>query len=139
MRHRSLITVGKLAGVDTSIKAAMRTVCKNDSRSREEFVEAMNELADSAGIRLTGGNAKQLNISTFEKWLSPTALDQVPSVRALVVFCEVAGDVRALSALAEPLEARVINRDEARVLRVAEIEQEIKQLKKEKKALEDSR
>jgi hypothetical protein len=139
MRHRSLITVGKLAGVDTSIKAAMRSVCKSATRSREGIVDAMNELADSAGIRLTGGNAKQLNMTTFEKWLSPTALDQVPCVRALVVFCEVVGDVSALSALAEPLEARVIDRDEARVLRVAEIEQEIKQLKKEKKALEASR
>ncbi|WP_319543193.1 hypothetical protein [uncultured Pseudodesulfovibrio sp.] len=139
MQRRSLITVGKLAGIDTSVKAAMRTVCKNDHRSREEIVDSMNELTHAAGIRITGGNAKQLSLPTLEKWLSPTAMDQVPSVRALVVFCEVMGDVSPLSALAEPLEARIINRDEARILRLAEIEEEIKELKKRKKMLEAAR
>lgn len=136
MRRRSLITIGKMAAIDSSVKATMREVCKVDSRSRDEIVDCMNELADAAGIRLTGGNSHHLTITTFEKWLSPTAADMVPSLRALVVFCEALGNVSALSALADPLEARVINSEEARVLQVAELEQEIKALQKRKKMLE---
>lgn len=136
---RSLLTVSSLSGVDPAIKAAMRQVCKEDGRSREELVDALNELADAAGVRITGGNAQHLALPTFEKWLSPAATDQMPSPRALVLFCEVTADVRPLSVMAEPLGARVIDQEEARVLQVAEIEQEIKLLKKRKKMLEAAR
>lgn len=136
MQRRSLITISRLAAVDSSVKATMREVCKADQRSRDEIVDRMNELAEAAGIRLAGGNSQKLTTTTFEKWLSLKATDMVPSLRALVVFCEAMGDVSSLSALAEPLEARVINSEEARVLQVAEIEQEIKTLQKRKKMLE---
>lgn len=136
MERRSLITYSLLAGIDPSVKTSMRIAAKEDHRSREEIVDRMNELADAAGVSITGGNAHQLSLATFEKWLSPTATDQIPSLRALVVFCEVVGAVSPLSALAEPLGARVIDADQAAVLRVAEIEQEIKKLKKQKRMLE---
>lgn len=137
MVQRSLLTIGNLNGVDIAVKAAMKDACKESHLSREEIIDRMNELAQASGVLITGGNTKQLTVHTFDKWLSPKACDQLPSLRALVVFCEVVDGVGPLSAMAEPLGGRVIDEQQARRLKRAEIDDQIKQLKKLKKQLED--
>lgn len=121
--------------VEPAVKAAMRRVAAASLLSREQICDRMNELAESAGIKLNG-NAKRLELATLEKWLNPHELSYVPTLRALVTFCRVTRSLEPLSALAAPCEGQVIDADQARLLRIAEIEAEERKLKREKKRLQ---
>lgn len=124
-------------GLDTdpAVKAAMREVARTCGLSREQICDRMNELAGQAGIRLGGGNAKSLAVATLEKWLNPLDREHIPSARAIGVFCRAVGSFEPLQALAAPHGLRLIDEEQARKLRMAEIEEEMEALKRERQRL----
>jgi len=87
----------QLAGLNWAVKAAMNRAANRCHRlSRQQLCDAMNDLADAAGIKLTGGNARQLSFATLEKWLNPQDVEHLPSLVAVHVFCLVLDDVEPL-------------------------------------------
>jgi hypothetical protein len=128
--------------LDREIKSAMNDACKRfcdrNRVSREEVVERMNALALQAGIRLTGGNASRLTDHIFTKWLSLSALDHMPSHRALAVFCDVVGDLTPLAVQAAVHGGTVITESQRMRLEQAEVEDQIKALQRRKKQLEEA-
>jgi len=121
-------------GLDTdpAVKATMREAARTCGLSREQICDRMNELAGQAGIRLNGGNAKVLALTTLEKWLNPLDREHVPSARAIGVFCRAVGRYDPLQALVAPHCLQLIDERQARKLRLAEIETEMDALKREK-------
>lgn len=90
----------QLAGLNPAVKAAMNRAADRCRRlSRQQICDAMNDLADAAGVKLTGGNAKQLSFATLEKWLNPQDTEHLPSLPAIHVFCLVLGDLEPLRVL----------------------------------------
>lgn len=87
----------QLAGINAAIKAAMNQSADHCRRlSRPQILDAMNDLADAAGVKLTGGNAKQLSLATLEKWLAPSDTEHFPSPVAINIFCLVVDDCEPL-------------------------------------------
>ncbi len=125
---------GPSLNVDASVKAAMNQAARASSLSREQITDKMNELAEASGVRLNGNG--KLAVATLEKWLNPYAREHCPTLRGLVVFCMAVGTLTPLSVLGAPLGAAFISEDEAKLLRRAQIEEEIKRLQREKKRLE---
>ncbi|EMG37335.1 hypothetical protein PCS_01847 [Desulfocurvibacter africanus PCS] len=96
----SLFTPG--LDTDSAVKAAMHKATRGRGFSREQICDRMNELALQHGIRLGGGNAKQLAIATLEKWLNPLDREHIPSARAIGIFCRTVGRFEPLQALIAP-------------------------------------
>ena len=144
MRQFSLFdsTTTRRSLIDREIKAAMAAACKRfcDSHrvSREEVVARMNSRAVEAGVRLTGGNAKELSDHIFAKWLSPSAPDHMPGIRALNVFMDVVGDLSPLSVQAAVHDGAVVSAEQLLLLERAEVENQIKALQRRKKQLEEA-
>ncbi|MEG6548903.1 hypothetical protein V6C53_01530 [Desulfocurvibacter africanus] len=129
----SLFTPG--LDTDPAVKATMREAARSCALSREQLCDRMNELAGQAGIRLNGGNAKQLTLATLEKWLNPLDREHIPSARAIGVFCRAVGSVEPLQTLVAPHGLYLIDEQQVRKLRMAEIEEEMEALKREKQRL----
>jgi hypothetical protein len=88
---------GQLAGLNQAVKAAMnRAADRCRTLSRQQICDTMNVLADAAGVKLTGGNAKQLSFATLEKWLAPLDTEHLPSLTAIHIFCLVVNDLEPL-------------------------------------------
>jgi hypothetical protein len=121
---------------ERAVKAAMHRAAKASPLSREQIRDRMEELAREAGVKLCGGNSRQLSVETLEKWLNPQDTGHLPSLRALVVFCKAVQASGPLAALAAPLGLAVIDKEQQRLLRAAEIDAEIARLKREKRRLE---
>ncbi len=123
--------------VDAAVKAVMRQAAKDSPYSREQICDRMNEIAESAGMRIGGGNAKALSLAMLEKWLAPMEREHVPPLRALVVFCRAVGTVEPLRAMAAPLGAQLVDKRQALLLQKAELDVEIRTLQRRRKKLED--
>lgn len=136
-RRLSLLDLPSL-NVDADIAASMNRIVESSGLSRAEAVDNLNEAARRYGVRLCGGNAEMLTLATFEKWLNPNEHKNVPSTRALNVFCHVFGTPDPLDLLARSHGQgwRVINGDDARLLEWARTEQEIKRLRARKRKIE---
>jgi len=119
-----------------AVKAAMNKAARANALSREQICDRMSDLATEHGIRLQAGNSRRLAPATLEKWLNVADRDHVPGLRALVVFCKVVGDHRAIQALAAPLGLTLIDERQAALLERAEIEVEIRRLKRRKQQIE---
>ncbi|GFM37961.1 hypothetical protein [Desulfovibrio psychrotolerans] len=144
MRQLSLFDskANRFALLDREVKAAMAEACKRfcdrHRVSREEVVSRMNSRAREFDVRITGGNAKELTDHIFAKWLSPSAPDHMPSIRALNVFMDVVGDLSPLSVQAAVHDGAVVDAEQLRLLERAEVERQIKQLQRRKKQLEEA-
>lgn len=121
--------------VVAGLKEAMNGAAKRCGLSRGEIVDRMNDLARRYGAHLVKGKGG-LTLATFEKWLNPKALDHVPSVQAIPVFCAVVKDNSALVALAGPLGAKVIDEKESRLLEWARQLHLIKESRKRMRQIE---
>jgi len=98
----SLFTpVAQLAGLDSSLKAALEAAADESSLSRAQACDEMNALALAAGIRLCA-NAKSLSLPLFEKWLNPADREHMPSIRAVQVFCCVYRTAKPWETLLQP-------------------------------------
>lgn len=99
----------KSFNVSVALKDAMHQAAKDCDLSREQIVDAMNDLAARYGVSLANGNARLLNLATLEKWLNPNDHGRDVPVRALPIFCAVVRSAEPLKAVAEPLGFAVID------------------------------
>lgn len=74
-------------GIVAAIKAAMAGAAKQSAFSREQVVDRMNDIAVTAGMRMTKGRSRTISLDTLEKWLSTEEREHVPSLIALHIFC----------------------------------------------------
>ena len=123
-----------LIDLDRAISEAMWQAAKESPMSREQIVDRMNEIARNQGKKLTGGNAKTLSVSLFEKWLNPAEMHS-PSHYALGVFVRVTGNTAPLEAQTAPHGYRVITDFDAKILRMKQIEIQRARLAKEEREL----
>jgi len=103
--------------------------------SRDQIADEMNDLAGEYGVKLNNGNAKKLSKETLEKWLNPNDARQVP-MKALPVFCAVVNSLAPLRALATPLFAEVIGREDQTLLKWARAYHRARAARKEMRKLE---
>ena len=125
--------------VDADIAASMARIVEASGLSREQVVDRLNEAAIRYGVRICSGSAQALSLPTFEKWLNPNEPGNVPSTRALNLFCHVLGTIDPLAILAQShgWGCRVIDAEGARVLDIALIDEEIKRLRSRKRKKEE--
>lgn len=119
------------------VKAAMKEALDQTPLSRIEVVEDINRLARAEGLT-TNGRRKEVTEALLDKWVAPSAANDVP-IKYLPIFCYVTGSLDPLVALAAPLGASVIDRDDAELLRLAKIEEEIIELRRRKKQIQAGR
>jgi hypothetical protein len=136
-RQGSLLDLPSL-NMDADIATSMSRIVESSGLSRAEAVDRLNAAARRYGVRLCGGNAEALTLATLEKWLNPNESKNVPSTRALNIFCHVFGTPEPLDLLARShgLGWRVIDGEDARLLEWARTEQEIKRLRARKRKIE---
>lgn len=126
-----------LAGFTASLKAAMnRAADEHPQLSRAEILDRMNLLAEEAGIRITGGNARAVGMATFEKWLNPRETEHVPGVLAVNVFCLATRDARPLQVQLGLHGYGVLTDEDRRLRDYGRAILEEKNARKRKKALE---
>lgn len=94
-------SAAQLAGLMANLKARLNQCADESGLSRIQIVDRLNDLATSAGVKLTGGNSKALSLATFEKWLNPSDRDHIPGVIAINAICAALGDHRPLAELIE--------------------------------------
>jgi len=136
-RRRSLLDLPSL-NVDADIAVSMARIVEASGLSRAEAVDRLNETARRFGVRLCGGSAEALTLATLEKWLNPNEPKNVPSLRALNIFCHVFQAPAPLDLLARShgLGWRVIDGEDAKLLEWARTEREIRNLRAKKRRLE---
>ncbi|MGE4298938.1 MAG: hypothetical protein AB7E47_13000 [Desulfovibrionaceae bacterium] len=126
----------QIHGLNVAIKSALATACRESHLSREQILDRINQFAASAGVRLTSGNASALSLATLEKWLNPSESEHVPTLRGLAAICHILGTLEPLSPLAGVLGGLVINEEQRHRLMRAELDDQIRALKRRKKLLE---
>jgi len=136
-RQGSLLDLPSL-NTDADIAASMARIVEASGLSRAAAVDRLNEAARRYGVRLCGGNAEALTLATLEKWLNPNESKNVPSLRALNLFCHVFATIEPLDLLARShgLGWRCIDGEDARLLEWARTEQQIKRLRAHKRTIE---
>ena len=73
----------RLSGVMAAIKTAMRDAAgAPEGEGRKMLADRLNEIAQRAGIKLTGGNTLSISKATLDKWLAPSDTFRV-AARAL--------------------------------------------------------
>jgi len=124
--------------MDAEIAASMSRIVEASGLSRAEAVDLLNDVARRYGVRLCGGNAEALTLATLEKWLNPNEAKNVPSTRALNLFCHAFDATEPLDILARSHGRgwKVIGDEDARLLEWARAEMEIKRLKARKRKIE---
>ena len=138
MARPSLLNLPTLC-VDADIAASMSRIVEASGLSREQVVDKLNEAAIRYGVRICSGSAHALSLPTFEKWLNPNEPGNVPSIRALNLFCHVLGVIEPLDLLAQShgWGCRVIDAEAAKVLEIAQIGREIDVLRARKRKKEE--
>lgn len=118
------------------VKERMATAARDCGMSREQLVDAMNDLAARYGVCLVGGRNGGLTRETLEKWLNQQDREHCPSLKALPVFCAAVRDTGAMQALVQPLGWQVINEQDARLLQWAKLYHSAKDVSRRMKKLE---
>lgn len=116
------------------VKEAMRLAIKQSKLSRDQVVDAMNDLARTEGLS-TNGRAKQISIEMLDKWLSNSADHTIPW-KYFPVFCRIVNSVDPIKALCAPLNAEVVDYKETSLLKWARYEMQKRKIKKHQKKLE---
>ena len=121
-----------------TLKAAMRksekAAIKNYSLSRDNIIDAINEMAEQANITCNG-NAKRVTMNIYVKWLSASDKHYIP-IRLLHIFC------RAVKST-EPIEVYttffqrvcLIDKEDLKKLQWAELEITKRKITKQSKQL----
>jgi len=118
------------------LKVAMALAAKTSGLSRDELCDRINQLADRYGVRLVKGTGQNLTLDTLEKWLNPEDKERVIPVKALSVFCAATGSIEPIQVMVAPLGWRVINDRQAKLLELAELDQDVKKKKARMRKIE---
>ena len=135
VRQLSLFNQPSL-NINRALKERMALVAKDSQWSREEILDRMNDLADRYGVRLMKGNGRALTMTTFEKWLNVSAMEHVPPVNSLVIFCAAIDDNSSMHVLMQPLGEEVIDEPDTKLLLWAKEYQRAKSARQNMKKLE---
>lgn len=140
MRQLSLLDTYALAGAMPAIRAAMSRVAGDaEGEGRKALVDKINRIARQEGIRLTGGNVKNISKDTLDKWLSPTDTAHAPGVNAILTFCIATNDFTPLGVMLRPFGLDIMTHEDRRLRDIAKADEEIKALRQRKRNLEGMR
>jgi hypothetical protein len=117
------------------IKRAMRIAAKNCALSREQIVDAMNEIISLEGLRTRGRDGK-LTKAILDKWLAPEAEDVIP-LKLLAAFCRITNSLSPLQTLAAPLGAKVIGQAEQLLLEFGRAQVNEREARRRKRRLSE--
>lgn len=123
--------------INRALKEQMATSAKESQWSREQILDRMNDLAERYGVRLLRGNGTGLTMTTLEKWLNIEAMEHIPPVNSLVIFCASIDDARAMHVLMEPLGAEIIEEPDTKLLLWAKEYQRARKARQKMKRLEE--
>jgi len=121
-----LFSHGPTLNVLRDLKVAMAKAADATGLSRDELCDRINQLADRYGVRLVKGTGPNLTLATLEKWLNPEDKERVIPAKGLPVFCAAVNSIEPMQVMAAALGWRVIDEKQARLLRLAELDQEVK-------------
>ena len=102
--------------VGKKLKAQMATSARDSKYSWEELLDRMNDLASRYGVRLVKGNGHGLTMATLEKWLNPEAMEHVPGINSLMIFCAALEDLAPMREVLAPLGGMLIGDDDVKLL-----------------------
>jgi hypothetical protein len=102
--------------IGKGLKECLARTAKESRYSREELLDRMNDLAARYGVRLVKGNGTGLTMATLEKWLNPEAMEHVPGINSLVIFCAAADDLAAIREVIAPLGGMLIDENDVKLL-----------------------
>lgn len=102
--------------IGKKLKEQMAASAKSSQFSREELLDRMNDLAGRYGVRLVKGNGLKLTMATLEKWLNPEAMEHIPGVNALMIFCAALDDLDPMREIIAPLGGMLIEESDVRLL-----------------------
>lgn len=102
--------------VGKKLKEQMAASAKASKFSREELLGRMNDLASRYGVRLVKGNGNGLTMATLEKWLNPEAMEHVPGINSLMIFCAALEDLEPMREVLAPLGGMLIEEDDVKLL-----------------------
>ena len=114
----------------------MAASAKASRLSREELLDRMNELASRFGVRLVKGNGSGLTMATLEKWLNPEAMEHMPGINSLLVFCAALEDLEPMREVLTPLGAMLIDENDVKLLLWAKEYQRAKDARQKMRKLE---
>ena len=132
----ALFNTAPTLNVLRDMKVAMAQAAKASGLSREELCDRINQLADRYGVRLVKGTGQNMTVDTLEKWLNPEDKERVIPAKALSVFCAATGSIEPMQVLVAPLGWRVINERQAKLLELAELDQDVKKKKARMRKIE---
>lgn len=122
-----LFSTAPTLNVLRDLKTAMANAAKETGLSREELCDQINQMADRYGVRLVKGTGPNLTLDTLEKWLNPEDKERVIPAKGLPVFCAAVNSIEPMQVMVAPLGWRVIDERQAKLLQLAELDQEVKQ------------
>ena len=117
------------------MKEALNQAVRESDRSREQVLDAVNELARRHGLAVQ--NRAGVSKDLFEKWLNPEDDCRVPTLKSLALICAALGTIEPLTPLAEAVGGRVIDDDEARLLEWAKAYHQTRRLRKRMRTIEE--
>ena len=115
------------------VKESMRQAIKISGLARGQVADKVNELARIEGFTTNGKNG-EVTTEMLDKWLAPGAEHIIPW-KLIPIFCRVVRSSDPIKALAQPLGAQVIDREDAALLKWAKVERERRKIVKQQKAL----
>ncbi|MDD2467731.1 MAG: hypothetical protein PHI97_27440 [Desulfobulbus sp.] len=122
-----LFSTAPTLNVLRDLKTSMAHAAKETGLSREELCDRINQMADRYGVRLVKGTGPNLTMDTLEKWLNPEDKERVIPAKGLPVFCAAVNSIEPMQVMVAPLGWRVIDEKRAKLLQLAELDQEVKQ------------
>jgi hypothetical protein len=122
--------------IGKSLKEQLAKSAKESRFSREELLDRMNDLASRYGVRLMKGNGNCLTMATLEKWLNPDALDYMPGINSLVIFCAATDDLAPMRTMLAPLGGLLIDDSDVTLLAWAKEYQRAKEARTRMRKLE---
>jgi hypothetical protein len=121
-------------GVKAAMRDSEKEAMQNFSVSRENIIDAMNHMAEAAGITCNG-KARRVTLAIYNKWLSASEKHVIP-LRLLPIFCRAVRSNRALEAYTSFfIDVRIIPESEIKKLQWAEVEIQKRRLSVQAKQL----
>lgn len=115
------------------LKAAMRQAIKDSRYSREQICDRMNRAASIEN--LTNGRGGRISIAALDGWVAETKSNLLP-ISLLPLFCYATESLLPLQVIAGCLDATVIDCKDAKLLALAKIDMEAKELARRKRHLQ---
>lgn len=128
----------RLSGVMVAIKTAMRDAAgAPEGEGRKMLADRLNEIAQRAGIKLTGGNTQSISKATLDKWLAPSDTSHPPSILALLAFCRATGNVEPIRVAVQALGLDLMTEEDKKLRDYGAAVLEMKAARKRKRRLEE--